>query len=118
MHVLVLLDEIFSLDSLNPESPLYLSDDVFTTRMWRMRMSCEGISGRLNFKSVGDALSSIVTVMATMKRHAKCESKKLQVRKELLRVQDLGEDAAAIDNSNSSQVEVCRAIDAMHKMLT
>ena len=106
MHFSVLLDEISSYDSQGLDSQLHLSDDAFRARMWRLRLSCENISERLKFKSVGDALYSVAAIMATLKRHAKCESKKLQVRKELLRVQHLGEDVAAGNDLDSNHVEV------------
>ena len=101
----MILDEIPSLDPLSLESSLSLSDEVFAARMWRLRLCCDGISGRLKFQTVGDALHSMTMLLATLQRHAKCTSKRLQLGKELLRVQDLGEDLAAA-NSKSSQIEV------------
>ena len=103
----VILDEVSALEALSTQSFLTLSDDAFTTRMWRLRLCCDGISTRLKFKNAGEVLFSIAALSATMKGHAKCQPTKLQLRKELLRLQELSEDAAG-DGSEPTHVEVCR----------
>ena len=108
---LVILDGVATLDSLCTDSPLNLSDDAFTTRMWRLRLCCDGISDRLNFKNVGGALYSVTTLMATMKNHAQGQPQMLQLRKGLLRLQDLSEDATS-DESESTHAEVSRCLKA------
>ena len=104
---IVILDEISAVDPLSTESVLNFSDDAFTTRMWRLRLCCDGISTRLSFKNVGGALYSVRTLMATMKSHAQGQPKMLQLRKSLLRLQELSEDVAG-DESEPTHVEVSR----------
>lgn len=108
---LVILDEVAGLNSLSTDSPLNLSDDAFTTRMCRLRLCCDGISNRLNFNNVGAALYSVTTLMATMKSHAQGQPKMLQLRKELLKLQDLTEDATS-DASEPTHFEVSRTLKA------
>ena len=73
--------------------------------MWKQRLCCEGIAKRLAFENVADVLYSVSLLMSTLIRHAKSQSKKLQLRKELLRVQELGEDTIT-ENINTKNVEV------------
>ena len=84
-------------------------DDAFTARMWRLRLCCDGISTRLKFKHAGEALYCMATLLAAIKGHAKCRLKKIQLRKELLRVQDLGEDIAR-DKLELTHIQVRRSL--------
>lgn len=85
------------------------ADDAFATRMWKLRLHCDDISTRLKFKNVGEVLHSTAILLATMKGHAsqlQCPPMTLQLRKEVLRLQELLEDIV-FDESESTHVEVC-----------
>jgi hypothetical protein len=77
--------------------------------MWRLRLPCEGISTRLNFRNVGDILYSLSLLMGALARHATTQPKKLQLHKELSRLQEIDEDATTAEGK-PTKTEVCKVI--------
>ena len=100
----MILDEISATGSTDVAGRFHLVDNAFTRRMWRSRICCQGISKRLNFNGVGETLYSTSLLLGVLARSAESQTKRLQTRKELHRVQELGEDVIA-DNDNLSDVE-------------